>query len=328
MKQYYIAEPGTSPHGPYNEDMVKRAFEHGMYPQGTLAWHEGASDWLPVEQFFAQPRRPATPPPLPSTHDAPQSTQRLENVSEKIYYVTEHGSTPHGPYGENELLKAYAAGQYPAGSRVWSNQTDGWIPLRKLILHNMKSQQAHRAPNEKESEAPHQASPCSTRVPGSSAASWNPFNALVSNFSRYIEFSGRSCRAEYWCYMLAEGLIYILLAVIIAALGNGISSGNPLDKDAIAMEAIISAMYTIVFFMPGMAITCRRLHDIGCNGAAGCIIMAILNIFNLAIDWSGDEGSGAFLGIVLLMSVGLIIIGCIPGKDKNNPYGYAPLSPL
>ena len=229
------------------------------------------------------------------------------------------------PYGENELLKAYAAGQYPAGSRVWSNQTDGWIPLRKLILHNMKSQQAHRAPNEKEAEAPHQASPCSTQVPGSSAASWNPFNALVSNFSRYIEFSGRSCRAEYWCYMLAEGLIFIF----IEALGYTSSSSNPLNKDAIAMEAIISSMYTIVFFIPGMAITCRRLHDIGCNGAAGCIIVALGNVCALAVDWSGDEDLVAFLGIIVLLQVvGLIIIGCIPGKDKNNPYGYAPLSPL
>ena len=95
------------------------------------------------------------------------------------------------------------------------------------------------------------------------------------------------------------------------------------------MEAIISSMYTIVFFIPGMAITCRRLHDIGCNGAAGCIIVAMGNICALAVDWSGDEDLVAFLGIImLLMFVGLIIIGCIPGKDKNNPYGYAPLSPL
>ena len=129
--------------------------------------------------------------------------------------------------------------------------------------------------------------------------------------------------------MLAEMLIYILLAVIIAALGNGISSGNPLNKDAIAMEAIISSMYTIVFFIPGMAITCRRLHDIGCNGAAGCIIVALGNVCALAVDWSGDEDLVAFLGIIVLLQVvGLIIIGCIPGKDKNNPYGYAPLSPL
>lgn len=69
MKQYRIAEPGAMPHGPYAETMVKRAFERGLYPEGTLIWSEDMPRWQPIEEFFT-PKR-AEPPPLPAGHSAP-----------------------------------------------------------------------------------------------------------------------------------------------------------------------------------------------------------------------------------------------------------------
>lgn len=69
MRQYYVAEPGKSPQGPYAEAMVKSAYEQGMYPPGTKVWWEGATQWEQVELVFGKGApdavSPSLPPPLP-----------------------------------------------------------------------------------------------------------------------------------------------------------------------------------------------------------------------------------------------------------------------
>ena len=65
MNQYFVAEPGKSPHGPYAEAMVKSAYEQGMYPPGTKVWWEGATQWELVELVFGKGISHAVPPPLP-----------------------------------------------------------------------------------------------------------------------------------------------------------------------------------------------------------------------------------------------------------------------
>lgn len=56
MKQFHIAEPGKSPHGPYAKSMIMHAYEHGSYPPGTLVWVEGSANWMPIESVLG-PRR-------------------------------------------------------------------------------------------------------------------------------------------------------------------------------------------------------------------------------------------------------------------------------
>ena len=63
MKQYFVAEPGKSPHGPYAEAMVKSAYEQGMYPSGTKVWWEGATQWELVELVFGKGMPDAVPQP-------------------------------------------------------------------------------------------------------------------------------------------------------------------------------------------------------------------------------------------------------------------------
>ncbi len=65
MNQYFVAEPGKSPQGPYAEAMVQSAFEQGMYPPGTKVWWEGATQWELVELVFGKGISHAVPPPLP-----------------------------------------------------------------------------------------------------------------------------------------------------------------------------------------------------------------------------------------------------------------------
>ena len=79
----------------------------------------------------------------------------------------------------------------------------------------------------------------------------------------------------------------------------------------------------LAFFMPNMAICFRRLQDAGYHGTAGAVITGIL------------EGVGMYTILVedllawdLLALVFFIVLGCMPTKNVNNPYGRAPLPPI
>ena len=76
MKQYHVAKPGESPHGPYAEAMIKHAHERGLYPAGTLIWTEDIIEWQPIEKIFG--RSSSTPPPLPAGHCPSSSAQKKD----------------------------------------------------------------------------------------------------------------------------------------------------------------------------------------------------------------------------------------------------------
>lgn len=342
MKQFHIAEPGESPHGPYDESMVKRAFEHGMYPEGTLAWHEGASDWMPINHFFdvRQPPRSLTPPPLPETSTSRQTKAPSPDLGE--YYIFEPGKLPDGPYSEKELLDGYAQHIFDRNASVWGENTKGWIRLSRYILdkygylNKSSTQEAERptsppardkglrrstGPQAKQQHEPEflpNTPPNMATLP--IAARWNPLNALTSNFYRYATFSGRTCRAEYWYFTLSCVLIDILCFVIFALLYE-YSRLN--DNEIHALSVIVD----IIFFLPSMAVACRRMHDIGINGSVGCIIAGIVSICNAAMPW--DDDPAAFLVVICTLAlIVFIVIGCIPGKNDGNPYGKQPLPPV
>lgn len=78
-------------------------------------------------------------------------------------------------------------------------------------------------------------------------------NAVSICFSKYATFRGRAPRAEYWWFSLFNLLIVIGLRVIAAGL------------DLPAFKIAIGLAY-LVFFLPGISVTVRRLHDVDRSG--------------------------------------------------------------
>jgi uncharacterized membrane protein YhaH (DUF805 family) len=74
--------------------------------------------------------------------------------------------------------------------------------------------------------------------------------AIKSCFGKYVTFSGRSSRSEYWYFTL----FYVLASII----------GNILDA---AIEVpVFAAIVTVAFILPSLAAGARRLHDTGRSG--------------------------------------------------------------
>lgn len=78
-------------------------------------------------------------------------------------------------------------------------------------------------------------------------------NAIRYN---YLNFSGRARRREYWMYALINIIIGFVLEAIDVFLIN--RSGNQF--------MMLTTIYSVVVFLPGVAVSVRRLHDIGRSG--------------------------------------------------------------
>ena len=73
---------------------------------------------------------------------------------------------------------------------------------------------------------------------------------------KYAVFDGRARRTEYWMFTLVSIIISFLLGLIEGLLGIA----PELDFN------ILSSIYSLVIFIPGLAVSVRRLHDIGRSG--------------------------------------------------------------
>jgi len=69
----------------------------------------------------------------------------------------------------------------------------------------------------------------------------------------YLDFSGRARRKEYWMFALINMLISWGLSLIDIIAGT-------------TFFALISTIYSLLIFIPSLAVSVRRLHDVGKSG--------------------------------------------------------------
>lgn len=80
---------------------------------------------------------------------------------------------------------------------------------------------------------------------------FNAFDWFVKALKQSADFTGRARRREYWCFHLCYW-VFALAAVILDAL--------------IGTEYILSGITVLALFLSSLAVTVRRLHDIGRSG--------------------------------------------------------------
>ena len=78
-------------------------------------------------------------------------------------------------------------------------------------------------------------------------------NWYLKCLKQYADFSGRARRKEYWMYVLFYMIIAIVVHVIDVMLGW------------VTLEfemGVLGGLYSLCMFIPGLAVSVRRLHDI------------------------------------------------------------------
>lgn len=106
-------------------------------------------------------------------------------------------------------------------------------------------------------------------------------NYYFEVIKKYAVFKGRSSRKEYWMFVLINILIYIGIAFIEGLLGIN-SDGE---------RGVLSVIYQIFIFIPSLAVTVRRMHDV--DKSDWYIIIPIYNLILLASEGTnGDNKYG------------------------------------
>ncbi len=126
----------------------------------------------------------------------------------------------------------------------------------------------------------------------------NNMEWFLKCFSLYAEFHGRARRTEYWMFTLINAIImfvlYIVSAIAVAAEADGF----------MAFMTVVMTIYSLAVIIPGLAVTTRRLHDVGKRGTL--IWWCIVPIVNF------------FVGIYLL------VLCCTEGEHGDNKFGPDP----
>ena len=73
--------------------------------------------------------------------------------------------------------------------------------------------------------------------------------AVSTCFRKYATFSGRARRSEYWYFTLFTAVASTALSLIFGD------------------QAMIASLFALATLLPGLAVTWRRMHDIGKSGA-------------------------------------------------------------
>ncbi len=109
---------------------------------------------------------------------------------------------------------------------------------------------------------------------------------------KYAEFDGRARRREYWGFSIVNFVVILLLGVPDAILGLATPGGG---------LGLLTAIYVLAVALPWLAVTVRRLHDLGRSG------------------WWVLIGVVPYLGALVLL-----VFALLDGHAGANEYGPSP----
>lgn len=149
--------------------------------------------------------------------------------------------------------------------------------------------------------------------------------AIRTCFRKYVDFNGRARRSEFWYWVLFTVLVGMVAGIIDSALDlqPRLDTGE-VDVTASGPFANISSL---VLFLPGLAVSIRRLHDRGRSGWWVLlhlipVIGTLILLFGFFIKDS-EPGDNAYGPNPKGVGGGYPPYGQ-PPYDPQNPYGQAP----
>jgi uncharacterized membrane protein YhaH (DUF805 family) len=117
---------------------------------------------------------------------------------------------------------------------------------------------------------------------------------MKENFSN---FSGRARRKEFWMWYL----FYVIVLIVAMILDGVLGTGFEISYGVTTPYGWIYIIAAVAHVIPGLAVSVRRLHDVG--------------------------KSGWFMFISLIPIIGgiwLLVLMCTDGDSSENAYGPSP----
>ena len=123
--------------------------------------------------------------------------------------------------------------------------------------------------------------------------------------AKYFTFQGRAARAEFWWF----GLFVFIITSIVYAIAGWLVVATMSDGAMSLLGGVaigVAGLFVLVFIIPGLAVTVRRLHDLGYSGwwYLAQVIPVVGSVISIAM----------FIGFLMRGNVG------------GNKYGPDPLA--
>ena len=126
-------------------------------------------------------------------------------------------------------------------------------------------------------------------------------------FKKYATFSGRASRSEFWYFYLFNYGLYAILII------------SALNISFIFFWFFFG--FFLATFIPFLAATARRLHDINKSGWLQ-ILPLPFSLFDGLLQGSSQEGLSILLGLIVIgLYIYLLVLYCTKGEKKKNKYG-------
>lgn len=125
-------------------------------------------------------------------------------------------------------------------------------------------------------------------------------NEFIKPYFKYAQFSGRADRKEFWYFIVFYVVAYAILAIVDGVVfgGNVVMSR---DGFSASSSGPLQAIFALGSFIPMLAVTFRRLHDI--NKTAWWILIGLIPLVGMIV---------------------LIIFYAQKGDPAPNAHGEAP----
>jgi uncharacterized membrane protein YhaH (DUF805 family) len=112
---------------------------------------------------------------------------------------------------------------------------------------------------------------------------------------KYVQFSGRARRQEFWMFVLFNFIITVVLSILDSILGLKMGSGG---------SGLLSGLYGLAVLLPSLAVSVRRLHD------------------------TNRSGWWILLGLVPIVGIIVLIVWYVQDSDPgDNRFGPNPKEP-
>lgn len=166
--------------------------------------------------------------------------------------------------------------------------------------------------------------------------------AIKLYFINYVNFKERASRSEFWWATLFVFILGFVVSIIDAALSGGVNGGSSVGLTSASLNPL-TGLFNLVTFLPSLAITVRRLHDIGKKGwwillayvpgiaaLVTAIVLVVLAVSNLSSRYSSGANASLLgvVGFLILAGIVSIVAGiillvwlCKPSVGPNQ-WGY------
>lgn len=138
--------------------------------------------------------------------------------------------------------------------------------------------------------------------------------SIKTCLSKYVTFSGRASRSEYWYFVLFVFVVSVALAILDSAI---MPDTSPEDQS----PGLLNSVFQLAMFLPVLAAGWRRLHDTGRPGwylllPLGLNLFAIVAMLTGVIAFSALESQAADPDALrgpaaVLGTSGLLIVGIV-----------------